>query len=149
MFDGLLEQIPASFAIVLLILMVSFNFFFGVIRLIYLYFSNKEEKTLSEKLEQKFDHLTDEVKEINKEAIIRVGQIEKSTNDAMSQIGIIIAHYKSEEKFRQMLEDKVSSIERKIEGNGKTGMGTDIELLKQKVFSIESDIKSINSKIKN
>ena len=146
MFDGLLEQIPASFAIVLLILMVSFNFFFGVIRLIYLYFSNKEEKTLSEKLEEKFDALGSEVKEINKDAMIRVGEIEKSTNAAMAQIGVIIAHYKSEEKFRQMLEDKVSNIEKKIDGNGKAGISTDIELLKQKVDSIESEVKSSNKK---
>ena len=79
MFDSLLEQIPASFAIVLLILMVSFNFFFGLIRLIYLYYSKKEERSL-----------VDEIKEMNKIAMDRIDDIEKTANDATAQIAVIM-----------------------------------------------------------
>ena len=122
MFDSLLEQIPASFAIVLLILMVSFNFFFGLIRLIYLYYSKKEERSL-----------VDEIKEMNKIAMDRIGDIEKTANDATAQIAVMLAHYDSEVKFRNMLEDKVNTIEKKIDGNGHNSMETEIQLIKQKL----------------
>lgn len=122
MFDSLLEQIPASFAIVLLILMVSFNFFFGLIRLIYLYYAKKEERSL-----------VDEIKEMNKIAMDRIDDIEKTANDATAQIAVMLAHYDSEVKFRNMLEDKVNTIEKKIDGNGNNSMETEIQLIKQKL----------------
>lgn len=146
MFDTLLEQIPASFAIVVLVLMVSFNFFFGIIRLIYLYFTKKNETTLAEQMEEKVDDLVTEMKELNKSAMDRVDNIEKTANEATAQIGIILAHYESEVKFRKMLEDQVNAISKKIDGNGKHSMDTEIELLKQKLESIEAEVKKLSEK---
>jgi len=146
MFDSLLEQIPASFAIVLLILMVSFNFFFGIIRLIYLYFTKKNETTLAEQMEEKLDGLVTEMKDLNKAAMERVDNIEKTANEATAQIGIILAHYDSEVKFRKMLEDQVNNLSKKIDGNGDSSMITEIALLKQKLEVIESEVKKISDK---
>jgi len=146
MFESLLEQIPASVAIVLLVLMVSFNFFFGVIRLIYTYFTKKNEITLAEQMEEKVDDLVTEMKDLNKAAMERVDNIEKTANDATAQIGIILAHYDSEVKFRKMLENQVNDLSKKIDGNGRSSMITEIELLKQKLEVIEAEVKKISEK---
>jgi len=146
MFESLLEQIPASVAIVLLVLMVSFNFFFGVIRLIYTYFTKKNEITLAEQMEEKVDDLVAEMKDLNKAAMERVDNIEKTANDATAQIGIILAHYDSEVKFRKMLENQVNDLSKKIDGNGRSSMITEIELLKQKLEVIEAEVKKISEK---
>jgi len=146
MFESLLEQIPASVAIVLLVLMVSFNFFFGVIRLIYTYFTKKNEITLAEQMEEKVDGLVAEMKDLNKAAMERVDNIEKTANDATAQIGIILAHYDSEVKFRKMLENQVNDLSKKIDGNGRSSMITEIELLKQKLEVIEAEVKKISEK---
>jgi len=146
MFESLLEQIPASVAIVLLVLMVSFNFFFGVIRLIYTYFTKKNEITLAEQMEEKVDGLVAEMKDLNKAAMERVDNIEKTANDATAQIGIILAHYDSEVKFRKMLENQVNDLSKKIDGNGRSSMITEIELLKQKLEVIEAEVRKISEK---
>jgi len=146
MFESLLEQIPASVAIVLLVLMVSFNFFFGVIRLIYTYFTKKNEITLAEQMEEKVDDLVAEMKDLNKAAMERVDNIEKTANDATAQIGIILAHYDSEVKFRKMLENQVNDLSKKIDGNGRSSMITEIELLKQKLEVIEAEVRKISEK---
>lgn len=146
MFDSLLEQIPVSLAVAFLVLMVSFNFFFGVIRLIYLYYSKKGEQNLTNILDNKIDSLTKELKSVNKNTMKHIDEIEKSTNNATSQIGVILAHYESEVKFRKMLEDKVNNIEKKIAGNGNHSMETEIQLLKQKVDSMSHKIEILNSK---
>lgn len=146
MFDSLLEQIPASFAIILLILMVSLNFSLGIIRLIYLYYEEKAERTFSEQLEEKVDDITKELKEMSKSAIDRVTQVDKTASDAKTQIEVIIAHYDSEVKFRKMLEDKVNNIEKQLQGNGKPSISTEIELLKQKVEDVQEDIKILTNR---
>jgi len=126
--------------------MVSFNFFFGIIRLVYLYYSKKTEQNMVYHLEEKVKDLTDELKELHKEAISKIDIAEGIGNETTAQIGIIVAHYESEVKFRKMLEDKVNSIEKRIIGNGKAGIDTEITLLKHKVDMLREEIKKLNEK---
>jgi len=83
---------------------------------------------------------------LNKAAMERVDNIEKTANDATAQIGIILAHYDSEVKFRKMLENQVNDLSKKIDGNGRSSMITEIELLKQKLEVIEAEVRKISEK---
>lgn len=143
MIETLIEQIPDSVAMVLLVIVILFNFFIVVGKGIYFYFQKKEEKGAIDSLEKKVDEMKKEIKEMNDKAMDRVSDIEKTANDATAQIGIICAHYESEVKFRKMLEDKVVNIEKKLDGNGKPSLITEIELLKQKIDTISNQIKDI------
>lgn len=152
MFESLIDQIPSTVAIGLLVFMVCYNFFFGLGRLIYMYITKNDEKTIIDKLETKVEKISEdlkkELKELNREAMNKVEEIEKTSNDASNQVAIMLAHYESEVRFRQMLENKVNSIEKQLQGNGKPSISTEIELLKQKLDVVSEDLKSINKKIK-
>ena len=45
-----------------------------------------------------------------------------------------------------MLEDKVNSIDKQLQGNGKPSISTEIELIKQKMDVMFEQIKEISNK---
>ena len=150
MFDSLLDQIPATVAVGLLVFMVCCNFFFALGKFIINYITKRNEQDNMSRIEQKVDRFSEdlkqELKDINKESMSRVDEIEKVANDAANQVAVMVAHYESELRFREMLEKKVNSIEKQLQGNGKPSISTEIELLKQKLDTLSDDVKSIANK---
>ena len=148
MFQDLLNQVPATLAIGILVFFVCCNFFFSLGKMLYQLYIKKNEKENIDDLKDEIKEIVDLVKEANKETMTKVTEIEKAYNDANNQISLIIAHYESEVRFRKLLEDKVNNIEDQLQGVGKPSIETEIQLLKQKMDTISEQLSKIESKNK-
>lgn len=145
MLEDLINQIPAIWAVAIIVFVVCCNFFFSLGRLLYQLFIKKNEKAYIDSLEGKISEVSTLLKEANQRAMDKVDEIEKVANDATNQINLVIAHYESEVRFRKMLEDKVNNIEKQLQGNGKPSIETEIQLLKQKLDIVVDKIQSMDS----
>lgn len=129
MFDGLFELIPPAAAVGILVLLVCIQFAWGIGKMIYAYFTQKHEDEKLQQIENKIDRAATEGFETN------------------TQVKIILAHYESEQRFRQELERRVHELESKINGNGKPSLSAQLDVVISELHTVKQEVEKLRAKM--